>query len=356
MLLAHLPLRDVILHPLAQVAGATFWDALNRADFHSHNALADALAGGGLPATLLALALPAVVPLMAPRRLLAAAVALAVMLGLTQAFWFQMPVTPPYMMLAFAGLCPHLRRPRVLRPSPRLMAGGFALAAILLFAAASAVLHIAVAGREAAEANLAARPPVPAGPCAPILDDLGRGDEHFVWLYRQQANRLLEDVRAGRTPAPAAVARMRRYLCRAGERARRGAGRRLLVADAIIRGDMVFGVGAHAPTLTASAAAGWPRALDRVLAVAPKRTDLLVAWFFWQLGRGGEAAILARTQRLLARQPDDAVALWFSGLALLKDPTQHTEGMARLRRALDNGVARIFPVDRKTIEAVRRRR
>jgi hypothetical protein len=120
------------------------------------------------------------------------------------------------------------------------------------------------------------------------------------------------------------------------------------------RSDIAFLVNDLATsTLPPSSLTGWPEAIEGTLSIAPARTDLLIPYYFWLLSRAQETTLLESTNRILLTRPDDPVALWFSGLALLKDTRNSRTGIIRLRRALQNNVERLFPIDEKTLRQIR---
>ena len=91
--------------------------------------------------------------------------------------------------------------------------------------------------------------------------------------------------------------------------------------------------------------ADWGAALGDYLARAPRRGDMAVPYLSWRLAAGDDAAILAVASRILAGDRDNPVGLWFSGTVLIATPQTAAEGIARMRRALAQGLERVMPVD-----------
>ncbi len=340
-----------------------YWDALIRADFHSHNFLAEALAAGGIVAALLALGFFVAIPLSAGPGMLPAATALAVSLVLLQTMWFQMPIGLGLMAIAVAGLSGG-RPPRWARRGPQARLGvglGRMVPALAVVAAAAElagagmVIEVAAQGRHQAELTVGGPQTAPSGPCTPVLNGYGRGSEHFVWLLRRQANVVLDAVKARHDPAPNQIARLMRFLCVADRAIATSPSLRVAVVNVIVRSDLAFLPDRpDTAALRQAAIAGWPGAIDVVLKAAPARTDVLVPYFSWALKNGRDGEILSRAEPILRRDPNDAVALWFSGLALLGDPATANTGMDRLKKALRAGIQETMPISPRTLQDISR--
>ena len=89
----------------------------------------------------------------------------------------------------------------------------------------------------------------------------------------------------------------------------------------------------------------WGKRVDQALGISPKRTDLAASYLLWLLREGREEAFSALARTLYRGNPEDAVALWFSGIALVGDAQGKQEGLSRMRRSLDKGIVRIIPID-----------
>lgn len=85
--------------------------------------------------------------------------------------------------------------------------------------------------------------------------------------------------------------------------------------------------------------------MDQALRIAPKRTDLTTSYLLWLLREGREGEFSALARALYRGNPEDAVALWFSGIALLGGTSGSDEGLARMQKSLDKGIERIIPID-----------
>lgn len=125
------------------------------------------------------------------------------------------------------------------------------------------------------------------------------------------------------------------------------------MVNVIVRSDLAFLPDRpDTAALRQAAIAGWPGAIDVVLKAAPARTDVLVPYFSWALKNGKDAEILSKAESVLRRDPNDAVALWFSGLALLGHPATASTGMDRLKKALQAGIQEAMPISTRTLQDI----
>lgn len=188
-----------------------------------------------------------------------------------------------------------------------------------------------------ASAALAADPPAPC--LADFPGDGWRGQ--FGW--RVALGRILEN-------GAAAPARLAAGLC--ALESRFAAGPTLHVA---VAGLDYFGRAYIDPDVRVVPLARWPDYLDAALRLAPRRTDLAAAYFAHLIQEERWEALAAYAEKMLARAPDDPVALWFSGLARARagEPAARRAGVERMRRALDLGFERVVPLPPEIVRAVR---
>jgi hypothetical protein len=323
------------------------WDALSLAYFHSHNALVEAALSAGVVALLLAWITPAAVPLFARAKHASLAGALAVALAGLETVWFQFPVSLPLLAMALAGLA----RPagaRIGGRTSRALARVALAGALLLQAYALRVtVAEAVQHQRAAryDAELTAIDPTRGRDCRTALKGETRGGIHLAWLYREYALRLARKIDDGEPLGRREADRLRFYICAVGGRLDGKASLRLWVADLLVRSELAFGLGHPALREVADEhLKDWEPRVQQVLERAPRRSDLAIPYLSWRFERQDEQAILRVTRRLLARDPRDAVGLWFSGAVLLGDPSRAGEGASRLRLSLQSGIERFMPV------------
>ncbi|MGK0170371.1 MAG: hypothetical protein ACI9W2_002097 [Gammaproteobacteria bacterium] len=64
-----------------------------------------------------------------------------------------------------------------------------------------------------------------------------------------------------------------------------------------------------------------------LLLLAPRRSELVASYFYYALAAGDVDKVLALSQRILAGLPNDPVAQWFYGLALIETPRTAPQGL-----------------------------
>ena len=58
-------------------------------------------------------------------------------------------------------------------------------------------------------------------------------------------------------------------------------------------------------------------------------------------------------KHILRLNPNDPVGLWFKGLSLLNDPSKTEQGINALKRALDNGIERLMPIEEELLKMLK---
>jgi hypothetical protein len=86
-----------------------------------------------------------------------------------------------------------------------------------------------------------------------------------------------------------------------------------------------------------------------MLARAPYRTDLLAPYFRWQISQGNQNEVWDWCEEILAKNPNDPIALWFKGSLL-----HHSAANKFRNQALDAGVSRIIPIDPELEQQIRK--
>ena len=111
---------------------------------------------------------------------------------------------------------------------------------------------------------------------------------------------------------------------------------RLLLATLFARADLAF---TESPPelepLVDVYLSNWGERVAQALRIGPKRTDLAASYLLWLLREGREEAFSGLARALYRDNPEDVVALWFSGIALLGGTSESDEGLARMRKSLD---------------------
>jgi hypothetical protein len=101
----------------------------------------------------------------------------------------------------------------------------------------------------------------------------------------------------------------------------------------------------------------WSQKLLALRQELPERSDL-AAPFLGTLVQSNNTAIAIKVgNELLLRNPDDPVALWFTGIAMVSTAEWSNLGQARMVRAMDAGIERLIPLSpevRKMLHGLRR--
>ncbi len=324
------------------------WDVPVR-DFHSaHNLALEFFVSAGLPGLFAAIALPAAVVLTASRRNLAAAAGFAAAFAALSVIWhqqsFNLAPTIIGCALLSTGAHSHSRRPP---PSfaPALRAAGWIASAGLLAAAAWLADYGWRAERSVADARESA--------CLEgFPDDPGRGDMGLRYaLYG-----LTESARAKEAPSADLVRRAYATSCAVDRRLAAAPSLHLAVAAVLFRSEIAFDPRFQIPGEKLSdALRGWPAALRVLLDQAPLRTDLAVPYYAWLAASGEFARLGVATAEILQKNPQDIVALWFSGVSLItsSDPAVKRLAARRMEAAIEGGFDRISPVAPETRAQIR---
>lgn len=345
LLAIHLPVEWLSLFHGSE---GVHWDAVDRVDFHSHNVFVESYLSIGVPGALLALAAIAVLPLRSRRALVPVATVAGALLAGVGAVWFQLPVTIPLVGLAAGFLAGPGRRAGRAFGNPAPIGSVLGLAAGVVGYAA---LSTGLLAERAYTFQPPMEAPLPDGPitaaqCPASLDDSGRGGLHLSFrlhLYGNHiAGRLAENERIGETD----IAPLRGLVCAAESYPQARSTMRLHLTRLLMRADLAFAEpNADLDPFLERYLANWEEVVDALLVRAPRRTDQAAPYILWLLRENDQDRIRMFTETLYERAPDDPVALWFSGIALLGDPQTADEGLSRMRRALDRGIDRIVPVE-----------
>jgi hypothetical protein len=330
------------------------WDLAARDYFHSHHGVLEALASAGIPGAILFAALPVAVVVAAEPRHRALAALTALAYAITVCFWFQSPASFAFQAVAFAALA---RRPAV--PAWRTAAAVIApaTAALALAAAVAFLLPFGIAAQRAVDrADIRREAAPPEAACADFPDESWRG---HMGLARRYGSQIYDTEHRARRDgwSPALLDRFAAFVCLAEQRTEAQPSVYLLFWGLDLRGRLAhLAEFAEARARFAALLENWAGRLDAFAALAPGRSDMAAGYYGWAIAGGRRQEAIAVGDRWLARRPDDAVTLWFTGNALLLDADDRVarQGLERMRRALALGVDRMVPVDpalRRRLEA-----
>lgn len=321
------------------------WDAVFRVDFHSHNYLVEGLFSSGVLGLLLVLAFTAALPGWCWRRHITMAGVLAAVTGGVFATWFQLLPTMPFMALAWAGFAAPAAKTPVRRRGPALLAlaviGGFLVHGGLGSLSFYDKVYYFMPPMESPLYREAKR-----SPCAEIFADQGRGGVHLAHRLRIFVKYIINRSAKGESIEPGRIDELRGLICAAEDYVDRGGTYRLLLATLFARADLAFADSRpELEPLVNVYLSNWGERLNQALRIGPKRTDLAASYLLWLLREGREGAFSRLANALYRDNPEDAVALWFSGIALLGGTLGADDGLTRMRKSLDKGIERIIPVD-----------
>jgi hypothetical protein len=324
------------------------WDVPVR-DFHSaHNLALEFFVSAGFPGLLAAIALPAVVVLTASRRNLAAAAGFATAFAALSVIWHQQsfnlaPTIIGCALLSSGGRFHQCR----LAPS---------LAPVLRVTGAVASLGLLVAAAWLADYGWRAERSIADARDSACLegfpDDPGRGDMGLRYVLYG----LTERARAQDALPADLVHRLYAVNCAVDRRLAAAPSLHLAVAAVLFRSEIAFDhrfqlSGGNLPDVLRE----WPAALRVLLDGAPLRTDLAVPYYAWLAASGEFASLGTATAKILQKNPQDVVGLWFSGLSMIVsgDPAVKRLAARRMEAAIDGGFDRISPVAPETRAQIR---
>ena len=328
------------------------WDVPDRLFTDTQNLGIDALSeyrivDSGIPALLAVLILPALLPLAAApdRRWIAAGFGLA--FATMYSFWYQLPAQLGVTALAFAALQQVPAMPRHERPLRRvLFAPGLFAVSFLFLAIGGGLLRHGLTTGAIARTLLQPEGELPVGLCAQFPMDEWRASLGMSRLIQTVEGNVADHVAAG-TITPRDHETLRIAFCMA-ERGRDSASPWLLWNGLSIRRDLAIMTGFDVFRAEVDYRSGWARQVGRFLAVTDgRRTDMLIPYFIDRMDQGQNAEVLRLAGSILARRPDDPVALLYSGLAMVqeKDPIRVRDGLRRVLAARQHGLESIFRMD-----------
>lgn len=348
LLALNLPVDWVTLRDDTNEYAKQSWDAVIRVDFHSHNYIVEAFLSAGPIAAILALAMTAALPFWSRRKDIIPAALTSALASGTAALWFQFAAALPFMALTYAAYA----RPIV---HPRWGRGGAVVVGAVLTAMAGFLIWGGATSWRFAEMAFSYQPPMQETlldadgkrrPCPSHFIDQGRGGDHLGYRLRVYVKFMINRLQSHQEVEEGKIEALRGLICASEDYIDHGANFRLISAALLARSDLAFvALEPMLDPLVREFLSNWEPRLIEALAQAPKRTDLAVSYMLWLLRENRTADFERMASWLHARNANDAVGLWFSGVALLNhDATAH-EGIRRMKRSLELGIERIMPVE-----------
>ena len=323
----------------------TYWDAIQRSDFHSHNNYLEQLLSLGIAGLFLAIYYLYAVLRTARSETLRLAVFFVLFLGTLQSFWFQMPHGLPVMAAALAAIVAAPGKPSGGQISARRKGiYGTALAALIAAALLAGSLASNVAANTAAAALAANRNVgAPAAAMAFKGTAAGLNEIYQAALLQNAFARLAAEKTQSGQITPASADRLKILLDPVLGRSQDIKSAALTVTVVNLLAGLQFrfpGLARQIPNSREKYLA----LTENMLARLPRRSDLAIPYFNLLIRDDQEPRALATAERILAGNRQDAVALWFSGIIMLAGPKNADQGLARMRRALDFGIRKRIPI------------
>jgi hypothetical protein len=330
----------------------TDWGALDRDMFHSHNAALEALVAGGLPGLALRLLLPVAFVLKVASDRRREAFAIALLWVIVDAFWFLLPAVLAPLALGL-GLLTATRAEKTLRwPGMRVpfALAGLAVATVLC----GASLLLMREARAMSDLTRCLPPASPSGNCgfAPVPHEL-RGTDAGLATLLSSSVRPAVGASSG---LPQSQRALLQQIVGAAER-KVESGTSAVLGIALADSFAVMAFSDHGRDLLPGGEAfeaRWARVVEASLRRAPGRIDVAVPYLEAMTAAGDRTALARILEAVENVAPEHPIGQWFSGLDMMvsSDPQQQAAGIARMRRALDDGVDLYMPVDDKVRRAL----
>lgn len=321
-----------------------FWDALARADFHSHSEVIESIVSIGILGMLLVVLYPAICILTTPKKYLPLAFVFIFGYVLVSTFWFQMPLTLPFFALALGGIAGPQKKFRIpLSP-------GAIQIPIALFTCLLALSWGTWKNTVIAHATTDFIVPSQNGGCT--LDaryDLGDnalGGKRLAMIYHSKTEEYLK----AKTFPEAEYEWLR---CAIDYYHKQGSSLQLQIVDLLSRSTWAYGGDTKLNTpVIRRLMDSWGNDLEKFLSMHKNRSDLAVPYLSWQITHGNEALALPLIQKMYQHEPFDPVALWFLGMSQLNDPNTLSRGIYNMRFALTKGIQNIIPIEKQLIQQI----
>ena len=340
----------------SDTASVAYWDGDQKARFHVHNGLYEALLSGGVLAALAWLALAWSAGRGEGRDRLAARVALVAALAVGCSLWFLVNAAAPLLAMAVAAACAR-QDPGTRAPVRSAAAAGLTLgcaALTLATAAAAAVTGVAVGGERLERAFV----PVFSIGSKPICQGYEAVSLPNAQINRELYGMLIRRIATAGDQAPMELAlrqaNLTNFSCMMREYAKAGDSMALL-ASLKARADLSDMLGATNPVMASILGPDyrfWRDDLDLALHAAPLRTDLVMPYVQWLQSNGRKDDVKAAVAHFAPAVPaGDPVRPWLAAQAdqASDDPAGYR---VHIREAFDAGMANLVVVPKGQAESV----
>jgi len=352
LLMTNIPIDKTTLYNYRNNAyneSTWMWDSLRRVDFHSHNLFVETFGALGIIGMLLLFVYLFCLVKYSKKGVAAAAFGGVTGLVLLNSLWFQMPSSVGVMAVAFGAVSGGVpSKTLTLHFGARLRLLCLSVVSLSLLYALVNVFVLGTQGVKGVEVNLGVQD-ASTQHCENIIADNGRNGFHFAELLKNFSSRIDTKLKdSPETLEDKDWQRLSSLLCQADTRLEEDKALLPGVRALMVRSDYLIKypqqISTH-PKLQEQMYSGWENNVIRVLALAPERGDLAVAYMNWLYqNRGFEK--LEQVAQVIA-QEDKTVSLgnWFMGLVLLEKNGQQEQAVKLLTSALNGNIERFFPVD-----------
>ncbi len=96
----------------------------------------------------------------------------------------------------------------------------------------------------------------------------------------------------------------------------------------------------------------WKLAAQALIKFVPSRTDILIPYLSMLMERGQENEVLDLSDKILKKDPENSLALWYKGGVLLGRERTFQAGVCALQESLHLGIERFMPVPKSEKEKI----
>ena len=318
--------------------------------FHSHNWIIESFYSAGVPGLVLAFAVFAALPAFCHRRTIVVAAVYASSLAVVTMVWFQLSSTIPFMALAMAAVAGGSATPVVLRRvrAPAAIVAPTVLVILMLAQSAAAAALLSFGLKVSATLAVYETPPS-ANADLHFPRDFRGAEFAFAKAVRERIVVLKEaKLKAGDPETESQRSVMRAIFEDLEARIDDRDSPFLVLAGIAAISDIMYdpALAWLKPDYVARTGL-WGRWIATFLRQAPMRSDVAIAYFGWLLAEGRTDDVARIAGGILRDSPQDAVALYHLGAALIidQDANKRNLALAYLRQGFDNGIERFMKIE-----------
>jgi len=334
---------DISLHNMFN-SNRPVWDALTRLDFHSHNFIAEAFNSIGIFGLMAVLLFPAFLIMFCRRELLTLVIPFSLAYSTISSTWFQLVICLPFIGLAIGcqAVFSEKNERKRLKCLPDLT--GFLLLIFALSGAASSffIINISQEASKILMENQYKTRSTAESNCNLLRND-GRGGEYLGLVAYSY---YLSNIKEKNTDQPVSKSMSDLY-CSIENEIEQNGSIQLLTSAILLCGDALTTYNHNTQNLFVKKCSNdMNHYLDLIFEHTNYRSDLFAPYFYWLLNTQQDNYLQDETRKILLKQENDPVALWFLGISLLNEEDNVDKGLEYMRMALDKGVERLIPIEK----------